>query len=111
MGPHPSLYQRRDFLGVMAGGAAALLGCGLKSADDFTLGSARIDARPGTPSKSVSPGDLPLGLGSPRDGVLHVPPRYQPSTPMPLVLGLHGATQNSTQPMRALSALADEFGF
>jgi phospholipase/carboxylesterase len=32
-----------------------------------------------------------LGLASPRDGLLYVPERYSPETPMPLFIGLHGA--------------------
>jgi predicted esterase len=104
------LYPRREFLGLVAGGAAALFGC-LKDPVDATLGPARLTARPGTPSGSVTSGDLPLGLGAIRDGVLHVPPSYTSATPMPLVLGLHGAGQNSQEPLDVLSALADEMGF
>jgi len=82
---------RREFLGAITGGA--LLGCVGPSRSG---GGARLGARPGTPTGTVSPGIVRLGTGGVGDGYLYVPQGYRPDTPAPLVLCLHGAGGNYT---------------
>ncbi len=94
---------------MMAGGAAAMLGC--INAGDGGPGSARLKSRPGTPSSSVTPGTYPLLLGGTRDGLLLVPASYDPAKVTPFVLAFHGAGGSSSGPISLLGSLATEFGF
>ena len=57
--------------------------------------SARLTARPGTPTVAVSKGRTLLGLGDLRDGFLYVPHCYDASTPIPVVVALHGSGSSS----------------
>lgn len=52
----------------------------------------RLLARPGQPTGKAPLGLRPLGLASPCDGLLYVPPGYRPDRPAPFLLILHGAT-------------------
>ncbi|MCC6179521.1 MAG: phospholipase [Chloroflexi bacterium] len=70
----------------------------------------RLKARPGgsravhtPPSTTVQS----LGLASGRDGLLYVPPTYEPGRPAPLVLMLHGAGGNARQGLSPLLEMAD----
>ncbi len=51
--------------------------------------------------------------GELRGYLLHVPPSYQPGTPMPLVINLHGFSSNAAEEeiLSEMSAKADEAGF
>jgi polyhydroxybutyrate depolymerase len=51
--------------------------------------------------------------GATRRYLLHVPPGYQPGTPMPLVLNLHGLNESAAQQERVsgMSEKADQAGF
>jgi phospholipase/carboxylesterase len=99
-------FSRREFLGAAFGGA--LLGC---IGPSRSAGSARLRARPGTPTGTVSPGIVRLGNGDVGDGYLYVPQSHQAGTPAPLVLGLHGAGGNYTNQFDLLSAQAEARGF
>ena len=92
----------------MAGGAAALLPWRL--ARPAHLGPARLTARPASPTGQVSPGRSALGLGADRDGLLLVPQRYDAAAPCPLILALHGATQEARTIARQLGPYADDAG-
>jgi polyhydroxybutyrate depolymerase len=48
-----------------------------------------------------------------RDYIVHVPPGYDPATPTPLVLNMHGYTSNAEQqvPFSNMNATADAEGF
>jgi len=109
------MSSRRDFLGVLAGSAAALLGCGSSSTSPFSEeaggGSARLTARPGAPTSSVVPGTWPITATNPNDGMLLVPPPYAPTQPAPLVLALHGATGGPSSQVSLLGGLAQSRGF
>jgi phospholipase/carboxylesterase len=59
----------------------------------------------------MAPGRHALGLGERRDGVLFVPARQKPGSPVPLVVMLHGAGGSATGALRPFEALADEHGF
>lgn len=111
----PNSPSRREFLAMVAAGAAAMLGCGSDGTSPFGEnpggGSARLTARPGTPSTTVAPGSTPITAGTPTDGVLLVPSSYTPSQPMPLVLGLHGAAGTAAGQVNLLGALAESQGF
>jgi phospholipase/carboxylesterase len=89
---------------------AILAGCGGPSTD-VNRGSARLTARPATPTSAVTPGLIPLQLGVGRDGSLLVPASYNPAQPMPLVLALHGAGGNANGPLSLLSSYAEQHGF
>ena len=52
----------------------------------------RLLARPGQPTEPAPLGLQPLGLASPCDGLLYVPPGYHPDRPADFLLLLHGAT-------------------
>lgn len=81
-------WSRRDVLRL---GAGALAGPLLLSCKSLDPGDPHLTARPGTPTIQPTVGISPLDLGSPRDGTLYVPHSYDPATPAPLFIGLHGA--------------------
>jgi phospholipase/carboxylesterase len=82
---------RRDFVlsGLTALAAPVLLGCGAPPTG--VQPSTRLSARPGTPTVTSTLGLSQLGLGDGRDGILYVPETYDPDTPTPLFVALHGA--------------------
>jgi phospholipase/carboxylesterase len=89
--------SRRDFVktGLSVLAAPVLAGCGFGFTDpepgDNTPTSPRLSARPGSPTETPTTGLSSLGFASGRDGVLYVPASYSPDTPLPLLVGLHGA--------------------
>jgi phospholipase/carboxylesterase len=100
---------RRRFVGLGLAGAAALLtGRGL--AWPATAGStARLKARPGKPKQPVKVGIQSLGLAKGKDGILSVPPGYDPKKPVPLIVMLHGAL-GRTEGFNVFARLAAEAG-
>jgi poly(3-hydroxybutyrate) depolymerase len=99
--------DRRRFLVGTAAGAAGLLGA--------TLG-ARTQAQPlplvSPPGTTGAPpfGQSPLGISSDgRDGVLYVPKSYRESTPVPLLIMLHGFAGWADE-MKSTFELAEELG-
>ena len=78
------LIDRRVFVAL---GTLGILG----------LGSSRTDARPQDPQPQPEPptqfkyGESRLGISDDfRDGTLYVPKNYNPGTPMPVLMWLHG---------------------
>ncbi len=85
-------WSRRDFLGGSAALVPVLLGCsdtGTGPGDDPV--DPRLTVVPTAPTRSAVVGESALGLGAARDGLLYVPASYDPGTPAPLFVGLHGA--------------------
>jgi predicted esterase len=98
--------SRREFCALLAGvGAAACFG------PEETGGPARLSARPGAITGSVTPGLNRLGTGEIGDGYLYVPASYQPDTPMPLLLAFHGAGGSLLQMTTLLEGVAESHGF
>ncbi|MFN7914004.1 MAG: alpha/beta hydrolase-fold protein [Vicinamibacterales bacterium] len=81
--------SRRSFLGLAA---LAAIGAG-----------ARVSAQ------ALTPGQHPLGLDHERDGLLYLPARYQPDTPLPLLVLCHGAGGTSAAVAYAFD-LAEKHG-
>jgi len=73
-----------------------LLACSLEPETDGAGTDPRLTARPGTPTRSPTPGESPLGLEVGRDGILYVPATYDASHPAPLLVLLHGATGSAS---------------
>lgn len=71
----------------------AVIGCSEPShLTDTRFGSARIDLQAFAPTEPSSErGELPMDVDKPDAGLLLVPDTYQPDTPAPLVVLLHGA--------------------
>jgi phospholipase/carboxylesterase len=70
-----------------------------------------LQVRPGPPIAAPGPtGITALGLGGERDGQLFVPDSYQPITPLPFVMVLHGATMRGADMMRRLAQVAERTG-
>ncbi|MEP0902119.1 alpha/beta hydrolase-fold protein [Nodosilinea sp. FACHB-13] len=68
-------------------------------------------SRPSPPTEAGAARGLhPLELESQRDGFIYVPKGYQPDTPVPLVLMLHGAGGDAEGALRILAGLADTYG-
>lgn len=87
--------------GFLAGGLAALLAPYLAACggdDDITgpASNAHLTARPGTPTETPVPGESPVGIEAGRDALLYVPPTYDPASPAPLLVLLHGAGGSAT---------------
>jgi phospholipase/carboxylesterase len=71
----------------------------------------RLRARPGAKAPGGAPVGLrPLGLAAERDGYLYVPLDYRPDSPSPLVLLLHGASEDARDGLALLRGEADEAG-
>lgn len=88
-------WVKRIVLGALALAALFLVSCDL-SPDQVESSESRLTARPGTPTLTPTKGLTQLGLSSGRDGILYVPESYSPDTPMPLFIGLHGASSSSS---------------
>lgn len=105
-------FTRREFLGVATVVVGALVASCLGNAptrpvqhiDDMT-----VTARPGTPTENVAIGFTPLGIGTTRDGFIYVPPSYQPTTPMPLLVLLHEGGRGASD-WNAMQSLFDDLG-
>lgn len=114
---HTTPQSRRDFFQSIAAGAAAigvfptLLGCTPPDGVEGGGGSARLTARPRTPSNPTAPGTYPITPGAVNDGTLIVPSNYKADVAMPLVLGLHGAGMNAQSQINLLSPYAESRGF
>lgn len=59
--------------------------------DQATIDALTITAQPGQPSQGASTAFTYFGLADPRDGWMFVPTTYDPGTPAPLLVLLHGA--------------------
>jgi len=91
-------FSRREFLGVAAAGSGAVLSaCSLDVPGPriWTHEEALIAARPGTPTQTPTIGYQALDISTVRDGMMYVPTTYDPATPAPLVVLLHGYASNA----------------
>ena len=106
----PRSLDRRRFieLGLLAA-AAVPAGCASTAGPEWNAAEGRLQTRWKVPTEELGAGEHPLGLGSPRDGYIRVPPGYQPTAPAPLALLLHGASQSARE-WRATSPLFDQLG-
>src|SRR5437764_3768207 len=103
------LMPRRDAIRIGAGiVGAALVGCrAAPSVEKARPAAGRLLARPARPTMSPVVGRTALGLATGRDGVMYVPTSYNPSSPVPLVLMLHGAGQSAEIGISPFLPLAD----
>ena len=68
-------------------------------------------AVPTTPNESALAAGLhPLEMDGERDGLYYLPASYEPDTPMPLVVTLHGAGSTAQNGLAPLLPLADRYG-
>jgi phospholipase/carboxylesterase len=73
----------------------------------------RLRVRPGLQSgapPAPRAGRTALGLGSRRDGLLHVPAAAAAGAPLPLMVVLHGAGSSAERAIELMVQLADEAG-
>lgn len=70
----------------------------------------RLTAKPGKVASEqiASPGLHSLGLDRKRDGLIYIPPGYNPAIPTPLAVMLHGAGGDAEHGMSLIRHLADE---
>ena len=86
-------FTRRKFCAI-TGGTIASVVAGSACRTTHSNSDARITARPRTDVKpNNSSGEIYLGLDRERDAILHLP-NNPDQKPLPLLLMLHGATQN-----------------
>jgi phospholipase/carboxylesterase len=103
--------SRRQMLITLAAAGVALAGTtSLRARAGRKGDAARLKARPRKPVQdTATPGEHALGLDTGRDGFLFVPASHRAGTPAPLLVMLHGATQNA-QVARKLIPLVEELG-
>jgi len=104
---------RRDALRVACAVAGAVLLESCRSApatDGVRAAPGRLTARPGAPRLTPVIGRSSLGLATGRDGIVYVPSSYNPNTPAPLVLMLHGAGQSAEIGIAPFLPLAESAG-
>jgi phospholipase/carboxylesterase len=91
---------------------------GLNACGDRAPEKVRVDVDITAPTQAVDGGTAPLDLGSTlfinrgfqwRDGLLHVPAGYDPETPAPLLVWLHGGGGDASD-AEGLFPIADEYG-
>lgn len=95
------MWDRRSFVraGMAFAGGMTLAGCGPEptATEPAVLNTGRLTARPGTPSTTPVVGAEWLDINRVgRDAILYVPPTYDPATPAPLLVTLHGRGGGAT---------------
>jgi len=100
--------RRRDFCTLFASFAlSGLSGCRLAGGPTFST-DGKITARPQQGVKTTATGRIPLGLDSGgRDAILHLP---KSESPLPLLVMMHGATQNAEDMFWYLGSAHEEAG-
>jgi len=103
---------RRHFA-LIAGGAFATFALGdacIEAGQSREFRDGRFTTRPRRASTNALKSG-PLGLGSgERDGVVQVPSTPPPERGFPLLLFLHGATQNGARMLQRVGPAADQMG-
>jgi len=99
----PSI-TRRAFVAALP--LAGELACATRRAGDN-----RLAARPGPGPAAATTGERALKLRQKRDGLLYVPASSSKYEKAPLVVILHGASQNADRGFILLRSLANEHGF
>ena len=93
-------WDRRAFVRAgLALAGAGLTGCAPDptSPEEETAWEPRLTARPGDPSGEPAIGAEWLDINrTGRDAILYVPPTYDPETPAPLLVTLHGRGGGAT---------------
>jgi phospholipase/carboxylesterase len=100
--------KRREFV-TLAGGTLATFALGCRGSAEHLPSDGRITARPRPGVKTTASGSNPLGMGAGRDAILQMPARAS-GAPVPLLVFLHGATQNGAGMLRRFGPAADEAG-
>jgi predicted esterase len=95
--------NRREFC-VLAGGVVASACSDMGFPND-----GRLSARPRQDVKTSATGQIMLGLDRERDAVLQIP-KNAASSPIPLLVMLHGATQSAEVMFRYLGSTPEEAG-
>ena len=86
-------------------------GClGSPTSAESEEGSARLTARPGTPTETPTIGLSELDIDGGPSGIMYVPEGYSPDTPAPLFIGLHGASGNADNWNGSYPGRAEERG-
>lgn len=111
LGAVPMISRRRFSLTAGFAAASFALGNGCSEAGQTReQREGRLTARPRFgASPALATGALGLGSGG-RDGVVQVPDVAPPAAGLPLLVFLHGATQNGAGMLRRVGAVADKLG-
>jgi predicted esterase len=105
----PKAVSRRTFVASAASALLFALHANILGARPRS--GIRLTARPGKPRGTATPGLSPIGMpDAGRDGQLYVPTSLDPKRPAPMLLALHGATQNNEVMINRLSSVADTLG-
>jgi predicted esterase len=76
----------------------------------FAAEARRFTARPKAPTGSITPGEHVLDDNNGRRAILFVPSSYEPSTPAPFMLMLHGARGDGDRTLEQQGAVAEAHG-
>jgi phospholipase/carboxylesterase len=102
-------FNRRNFSLLFTGATASFaLGCGRIGGSEMA-NDARLTARPREGVKTSTTGEIKLGLDRERDAILQLP-QNAGSSPLPLLVMLHGATQSAEDMFRYLGQTHAEAG-
>ena len=107
-----SLMTRREAIGAgLASVAVLLVGCDSNPTGGTQVdGNPRLTVRHTSPTGGIEPGLHDLGSELGRTALLYVPGTYNPATPAPLALMLHGASGTATRGLIPFQDVADELG-
>ena len=104
-------FNRREFCMLTGGVAASLMfeaSCNGFSGFGFP-NDGRLSARPRSDVKTSASGQIKLGVDSRRDAVLQIP-KNAASSPLPLLVMMHGATQSADVMFDYLGSTPEEAG-
>ena len=104
-------YSRRDFCGVALTSLASLaLGSACRNINaSLSAREGRLTARPRQGVKTSATGRIMLGLDWKRDAILQIP-KNAGQSPLPLLVMLHGATQDAEDMFWYLGSTHEEAG-
>lgn len=102
------ILPRRDFFALAAGFALSSLSACRPTSSSVVANGGRISARPKEGVQSTATGRIALGVGpADRDAILLLP---KTQSPLPLLVMLHGATQNADDMFFYLGSIPEEAG-